>query len=66
MTSQDTSVATFAARGLREMAVAECIPLSNRQIEESDEAAKRYPVYEQLGDPSFVVVGEIQYAYGND
>lgn len=48
------------------MAVAECIPLSNRQIEESDEAAKRYPVYEQLGDPSFVVVGEIQYAYGND
>lgn len=59
LTSTDTVVSSFAARGLREIAIAECLPNSRRPFEESDEAAKRYPVYEQLGDPSVLVVGKM-------
>lgn len=57
LTSADTSVSLLAAKGLREMAIAECLPNPRRTVEEIDEALKRYPVYQQLGDPSVVVVG---------
>ena len=59
LTSSDTPVSTIAAKGLREIAIAECLPNPRRPFEESDEAAKRYPLYEQLGDPSVLIVGEL-------
>ncbi|KAL5507799.1 IRA2 [Sanghuangporus vaninii] len=59
LTSTDTAVSTIAAKGLREIAIAECLPNSRRLFEESDEAAKRYPLYEQLGDPSVLIVGRV-------
>ncbi|KAI5118442.1 hypothetical protein M0805_000576 [Coniferiporia weirii] len=59
LTSTDTIVSSLAAKGLREIAIAECMPNPRRLIEETDEEAKRYPLYEQLGDPSVVVVGRV-------
>ena len=59
LTSADTVVSMIAAKGLREIAIAECLPNPQRPFEESDEAAKRYPLYEQLGDPSVLVVGRV-------
>ena len=58
LTSTDTVVSSLAAKGLREIAIAECLPNPRRPYEESDEASKRYPLYEQLGDPSVLVVGK--------
>lgn len=57
LTSADTGVALVAAKGLREIAIAECLPNPRRTVEETDDVSKRYPLYEQLGDPSFIVVG---------
>ncbi|KAH8118768.1 hypothetical protein DFH11DRAFT_1839273 [Phellopilus nigrolimitatus] len=59
LTSMDTTISALAAKGLREIAIAECLPNPYRPFEETDDAAKRYPVYEQLGDPSVVVVGRV-------
>ena len=49
LTSPDISASTMAARCLRELAIAECCPNPKRLIEEPDEQAKRYPMYQQLG-----------------
>lgn len=58
LTSADTVISMLAARGLRDLAIAECLPNPRRTVEEPENAAKRYPMYEQLGDPTVVVVGE--------
>lgn len=58
LTSADTAVSMLAARGLRDLAIAEGLPNPRRTVEEPENAAKRYPMYEQLGDPTVVVVGE--------
>ena len=59
LTSADSRVSTMAARGLREIAMAEASQDELGLIDEPEEAAKRYPVYEQLGDPSVVTLGEL-------
>lgn len=59
LTCPDVAVSSMAAKGLREIAIAECLPNPRRTIEEPDEQAKRYPMYEQLGDPSVVIVGRV-------
>ena len=57
LTSADTIVSMLAAKGLRDLAIAECLPNQRRVADEPENAAKRYPMYEQLGDPTVVVVG---------
>lgn len=59
LTSPDVTVSSMAAKGLREIAIAECLPNPRRTIEEPDDQAKRYPMYEQLGDPSVIVIGRV-------
>lgn len=61
LTSVDTTVSTIAAKGLREIALAESLPNPARpeSAVEPDEALKRYPLYEQMGDPSFIAVGRV-------
>lgn len=58
LTSADKGVSQLAAQGLRCIAQAECQggPVNSGVPEE--ERSKRHAVYEQLGDPNVVVVGE--------
>lgn len=58
LTSADTNVTLTAAHCLRLLAQAETMP--NAPITTSlseDERVKRYPIYEQLGDPKIMIVG---------
>ncbi len=58
LTSPDTKVVMGAARGLREIALAEGPQrLAREENDEPDETAKRFPVYEQLGDPTEMTIG---------
>lgn len=58
LTSSDTKVVMSAARGLREIALAEGpTRLAREETDEPDETAKRFPVYEQLGDPTEMTIG---------
>jgi len=55
LTSADMKVSTLAAKGLREIAMSEVA--QRKGGEDLEESAKRYPVYEQLGDPSVLALG---------
>ncbi|CCM02314.1 uncharacterized protein FIBRA_04405 [Fibroporia radiculosa] len=60
LTSADTSVTLTAAHCLRLLAQAETAPDAPVASEISDdERVKRYPVYEQLGDPKVMVIGRV-------
>lgn len=58
LTSADTNVTLTAAHCLRLLAQAETAPdaPATDGVNE-DERAKRYPIYEQLGDPKVMIVG---------
>ena len=62
LTSADSAISTLSAKALREMAIAESSPNTRRDetedSAEAEEAAKRFPVYDQLGDPTVLTVGE--------
>lgn len=59
LTSADNTVSIMAAKGLRAIAMVERGPGApyNHDLPE-DERIKRYPVYDQLGDPKVMAVGE--------
>ncbi|EMD40361.1 hypothetical protein CERSUDRAFT_148314 [Gelatoporia subvermispora B] len=62
LTSADSTVSLTAAHCLRLIAQAERMPnapISSTLSEE--ERVKRYPIYEQLGDPKVTVVGRVGY-----
>lgn len=62
LTSVNSEVSQLAAQGLRCIAQAERhpnAPVNPRLTEE--ERSKRNPIYEQLGDPSVVIVGKPLY-----
>lgn len=56
--SADNAVSTIAAKALREIALAEGSPTARKNGEISEERAKRFTIYEQLGDPTVVTVGK--------
>ncbi|KDR84288.1 hypothetical protein GALMADRAFT_87191 [Galerina marginata CBS 339.88] len=60
LTSADNDISQMAARGLRLVAYAERQPNAppNTAITSADRA-KRYPIYEQLGDPRITVAGRL-------
>jgi hypothetical protein len=59
LTSADSNVSHLAAKGLRLLSYAERQPGApvNSGIREEDRL-KRNPIYEQLGDPNVMVVGQ--------
>lgn len=60
LTSADNAVSTFAAKALREIALAEGSPAARKNGAISEEWAKRFSIYEQLGDPTVVTIGTLQ------
>jgi neurofibromin 1 len=58
LTSADNSISQLAAKGLRLLAHAERQPGApvNQTVTEEDRS-KKYPIYEQLGDPRINVYG---------
>ncbi|GLB34218.1 putative GTPase-activator protein for Ras-like GTPases [Lyophyllum shimeji] len=60
LTSADSSVSQWAAKGLRFLANAERQPGApvNQTVSDEDRS-KRNPIYEQLGDPRVMVVGRV-------
>jgi neurofibromin 1 len=65
LTSADSGVSQSAAKGLRLLAQMERQPGApvNPSGNEEDRS-KRYPIYEQLGDPKVMIVGECCRAVG--
>ncbi|KAH9948737.1 hypothetical protein B0H21DRAFT_787622 [Amylocystis lapponica] len=60
LTSAETNVALTAARCLRMLAQAETMPGAPvTAILPEEERVKRYPIYEQLGDPHIIAVGRV-------
>ncbi|TFY54349.1 hypothetical protein EVJ58_g8920 [Rhodofomes roseus] len=60
LTSADANVTLTAAHCLRLLAQAETAPdAPSSNTHSEDERVKRYPIYEQLGDPKVLVVGRI-------
>ncbi|KAL4081516.1 hypothetical protein V8B97DRAFT_1923406 [Scleroderma yunnanense] len=61
LTSVNSEVSQLAAQGLRSIAQAERHPNApiNTGLTE-EERSKRNPIYEQLGDPSVVIVGRVR------
>ncbi|KAI6152285.1 hypothetical protein BKA82DRAFT_4387651 [Pisolithus tinctorius] len=61
LTSANSEVSQLAAQGLRSIAQAERHPKApiNTGLTE-EERSKRNPIYEQLGDPSVVIVGRVR------
>lgn len=59
LTSEDSTVSSLAGKGLRLLVMAERQPDApfNPNVNDEDRS-KRNPVYEQLGDPNIVFVGE--------
>ena len=59
LTSADNSISQLAAKGLRFLSHAERYPGApvNPTVTEEDRS-KKYPIYEQLGDPRITVFGK--------
>ena len=58
LTSADTSVSTIAAKALREIALSEGSAPAQKRNPINEERARRFAIYEQLGDPTVVTVGK--------
>jgi neurofibromin 1 len=58
LTSADNAVSTTAAKALREIALAEGSPTARKKNALSEERSRRFTIYEQLGDPTVVTIGE--------
>jgi len=67
LTSADNSISQLAAKGLRLVSHAERQPGAplNPTVTEEDRS-KKYPIYEQLGDPRITVVGTSQFQSNNE
>ena len=66
LTSADNSISQLAAKGLRLVSYAERQPGAplNPTVTEEDRS-KKYPIYEQLGDPRITVVGKLNFPIDN-
>lgn len=66
LTSADNSISQLAAKGLRLVSHAERQPGAplNPTVSE-DDRSKKYPIYEQLGDPRITVVGWLKIPIDN-